>query len=104
MQQKDTLIDAVLEDSGLTLEQLAALCSVEPEWIVRHIEEGLLEIDPLPQQPNEWRFSSTCLLRVRRIVVLERDFEAVPELAALVADMQEELDTLRRRLRRAGLE
>ena len=102
MQQQDTLIDAVLEDSGLTLEQLAALCAVEPDWIVRHIEEGLLE--PLPHSPTQWRFSSTSLLRVRRIVVLERDFEAVPELAALVADMQEEIDALRRRLRRAGLE
>lgn len=102
MQQQDNLIDAVLEESGLTLEQLATLCAVEPEWLTRHIEEGLLE--PLPQHQNEWRFSSASLLRVRRIVVLERDFEAVPELAALVADMQEEIDTLHRRLRRAGLE
>ena len=102
MQQQQTLVDAVLEEGGLTLEQLAGLCSVEPEWLVHHIEEGLLE--PMPQQHQEWRFSSTSLLRVRRIVVLERDFEAVPELAALVADMQEEIDALRRRLRRAGLE
>jgi chaperone modulatory protein CbpM len=35
---------------------------------------------------------------------LERDFEAVPELAALVADLLEEMDALRTRLRRAGLE
>jgi chaperone modulatory protein CbpM len=34
---------------------------------------------------------------------LERDFDAVPELAALVADLLEEMDTLRARLRRAGL-
>lgn len=100
MQAQDTLIDAVLE-SGLTLEQLAAICAVEPEWITRHVEEGLLE--PLPQQ-TEWRFSSAHLMRVQRIVSLERNFEAVPELAALVADMQEEIDELRRRLRRAGLE
>jgi chaperone modulatory protein CbpM len=31
---------------------------------------------------------------------IERDFEAVPELAALVADLFEELDDLRARLRR----
>ena len=30
-------------------------------------------------------------------------FDAAPELAALVADMQEELEELRARLRRAGL-
>lgn len=102
MQKQDALIDAILEDGGLTLEQAAALCSVEPEWIVRHVEEGLLE--PIPHPPSQWRFSSTHLLRVRRIVVMERDFEAIPELAALVADMQEEIDKLRRRLRQAGLE
>lgn len=102
MPTQDKFIDAVLENDGLTLEQLARLCAVEPEWIVRHIEEGLLE--PLPHPRSKWRFSSTYLLRVRRIVILERDFEAVPELAALVADLQEELDTLRRKLRYAGLE
>jgi chaperone modulatory protein CbpM len=35
---------------------------------------------------------------------LERDFDAVPELAALVVDLIEELDAVRARLRRAGLE
>lgn len=102
MQQQNILLDAELENDGLTLNQVAALCAVEADWLLRHIEEGLL--DPLPQHQNEWLFSSSSLLRVQRIVVLERDFEAVPELAALVADLQEEIDSLRRRLRRAGLE
>jgi len=102
MQLQNNLIDAELEDNGLTLEQLATICAVEPSWISRHIEEGLLV--PLQQQQTEWRFSTAHLMRVRRIVVLERDFEAVPELAALVADMQEEIELLRRRLQRAGLE
>jgi len=104
MQTPENLIDAVLEDSGLTLQQLATLCAVEPEWIAWHVEDGLLDPLPLPQRQTEWRFSSAHLVRVRRIVSLERNFEAVPELAALVADMQEEIDDLRRRLRRAGLE
>lgn len=34
---------------------------------------------------------------------IERDFDAVPELAALVADLLEEMDELRVRLERAGL-
>jgi chaperone modulatory protein CbpM len=33
---------------------------------------------------------------------LERDFDAVPELAALVADLIEELDELRARVHSAG--
>lgn len=94
-------IDAILEEHGLNLQQLAALSSVDCEWISQHVEEGLLT--PC-EHGGEWRFSSATLLRVRRIANIERQFEALPELAALVADMQEEIDHLRRRLKRAGLE
>ena len=48
----------------------------------------------------QWRFSSASLARVRRLRALERDFDAVPELAALMADLLEELDVLRARMRR----
>jgi chaperone modulatory protein CbpM len=34
---------------------------------------------------------------------LERTYDAAPELAALAADMLEEIDRLRARLRRAGI-
>jgi chaperone modulatory protein CbpM len=34
---------------------------------------------------------------------VERDFDAAPELAALMADLLEEVDELRTRLRGAGL-
>lgn len=101
MSQALSPLDAVLEEHGLTLQQLTSLGEVDLEWVSRHIAEGQLA----PQRHGgEWRFSSAMLLRVRRIAALERDFEAVPELAALVVDMQEEIDGLRRRLRRAGLE
>ena len=45
-----------------------------------------------------WRFSAAAILRARRMRDLERNFEAVPELAALMADLLEELDCLRARL------
>jgi chaperone modulatory protein CbpM len=35
---------------------------------------------------------------------VERNFDAGPELAALVADMLDEIDLLRGRLRRAGID
>jgi len=34
---------------------------------------------------------------------IEKSYDAAPELAALVADMLEEMDALRARLQRAGL-
>jgi chaperone modulatory protein CbpM len=51
-----------------------------------------------------WRFSGVSLLRARRMRQLERDFDAVPELAALVADLLEEMDTLRAQTRRCGMD
>jgi chaperone modulatory protein CbpM len=51
-----------------------------------------------------WRFSGTSLLRARRMRQLERDFDAVPELAALMADILEELDILRAQLERSGMD
>lgn len=101
MHKEEILTGCLLEDSWLTLEQVAAACMVEPEWLVRHLEEGL--IPHAEGIAGTWRFSGASLLRARRMRQLERDFDAVPELAALMADLLEELDAMRARLRRAGL-
>ena len=100
MTERDVVIGIALEEACLTLEQLASACSVEAEWIVQRVDEGLL---PMAQgSRTEWRFSPGELRRARRMRQIERDFEAVPELAALVADMLEEMDELRARLHRGG--
>ena len=101
MRADDILIGSLTEDTWLTLEQVAAACPVEPAWLLRHLEEGLFP--NAESVAGVWRFSGAALLRARRMRQLERDFEAVPELAALVADLLEEVDDLRGRLRRAGL-
>jgi chaperone modulatory protein CbpM len=96
MIEDDVLNGCLLEDSWLTLEQISAACTVEPEWLLRHLEEGLF---PRAEcVAGVWRFSAGSLLRARRMRELERDFDAVPELAALMADLLEELDLLRTRL------
>lgn len=102
MYDEDILIGSLLEDTWLTLEQVAAACTVEPGWLLRHIEEGLFP--HTASVAGVWRFTSASLTRARRMRQLERDFDAVPELAALVADLLEELDGLRARVRSAGLE
>lgn len=96
MRDDDVLIGCLLEDSWLTLEQVAAACSVEPGWLIRHIEEGLFP--HTESVGGTWRFSGAALLRARRMRELERDFDAVPELAALMADLLEEMDALRARI------
>ena len=95
MYSDEVLIGTVVEESWLTLEQVASACSVEPEWLRIRIEDGLLP--GAASVSGTWHLPGKCLLRARRMRQLERDFEAVPELAALVSDMLDELDALRRR-------
>ena len=99
MRDDEVLTGSFMEETRLTLEQVAAACAVEPQWLA-HIEAG--EFPHAASAAGVWRFSSACLLRARRLHQIECDFDAAPELAALVADMLEEMDALRARLRRAG--
>ena len=101
MSEEEILTGSIEEEACLTLEELCAACALEREWLVRRVEEGLFPVSGTIAA--EWRFSSAGLARARRMRGIERDFDAVPELAALVADMLEEMDELRTRLRRAGL-
>jgi len=102
MSEDEILAGTLLSETALTLEELACACSVSTTWVVQHVQEGAFRVSGAGA--SEWRFGSRDLGRARRIRALERDFDAAPELAALVADMLEELDALRARLRRAGLE
>ena len=89
--------DTELLGDMLSLAQLARCCSVSTEWLSTHVEAGVL----LPQDgggADEWRFTSATLVRVRRIVQLERTYDADPQLAALAADLMEEVARLRRQL------
>ena len=98
MQDDDILYGDPLEEPCLTLEEVAALCAVAPEWLADRVESGLLPATG--GAATQWRFTSTAVLRVRRMRDLERNFDAIPELAALVADLLEALDATRARLLR----
>ena len=95
-------IAVLLDDAQLTLDELCISCAVSREWIIEHVRAGVLLAEPDPD-PGRWLFSSEDMLRTRRLHGLERDFDANPELAGLVADLFDELERLRARLRRAGL-
>lgn len=97
MRDNEILIGSLMEDSWLTIEQTAMACAVDPDWLLRHIQDGLF-----PQAESVagiWRFSAASIRRARRMRAIECDFDAVPELAALVADLLEELDQLRSKAR-----
>ena len=93
--------EEILEGACLTLEQLCAAAALERNWLIRHVEEGLIPASG--SVIAEWRFTAVHVVRARRMHDIERTYEAAPELAALVADMLEEMDELRDRLRQAGV-
>jgi chaperone modulatory protein CbpM len=88
-------------DLQLTLDELCRLGAVTPQWVAEHLEAGLIEAASAEREG--WQFDVTSVERVRCIARLERDFEAVPELAALVADLQDEIAQLRAQLKRLAL-
>lgn len=95
-------IALLLDDAQLTVEELAASCTVSRDWVIEQVRAGVLPAEP-DAAPEAWSFSGHELLRARRLRALERDFDAVPELAGLVADLFDEIERLRMRLWRAGL-
>jgi chaperone modulatory protein CbpM len=92
----------VRERDALSLEEMVEACGAETAWIVELVEIGVLS--PVGRDEAAWRFGALDLLRARRLGRLARDFEASTEAAALILDLLDEIERLRARLRRAGME
>ncbi len=93
------IIEGPTDEPGLTLDELCRACAVSAEWVGERVSAGLLA--PRAEAgaaAAQWRFDAAVLLRVRVMRRVERDFDAVPELAALVADLEEEIRRLRARV------
>ena len=56
--------EEILEGACLTLEQLCAAAALDRDWLVRHVEEGL--IPAAGTLVAEWRFSAVHVARARR--------------------------------------
>lgn len=95
-------IALLLDEARLSLDELAMSCTVSREWVIEHVQSGVLSAAS-GTDPAQWAFTGRDLLRTRRLFELERSFDANPELAGLVTDLLDELERLRTRLRRAGL-
>lgn len=91
----DNILLATLCEEHLPVERIAALCGVDHDWLLRRAADGLLP--DIPPSERTWLCSTALLQRVRRMRRIEADFDAVPELAALVADLLAELDDFRTR-------
>lgn len=103
MTRDEILSGDVLDEVTLSLDELARACAIEPQWIVERVTTGIL-CGALEGEPSCWTFVSADLARVRQLVAVERDFDANPELAALVVDLIDEVRVFKARLKAAGLQ
>lgn len=96
-------VQGALDEVWLDLADLCRLAGVTEIWVRERWADGLLTPDDMPAMET-LRFDADGLHRVVRMASLERDFDAVPELASLVIDLEQELAALRTRLRRLGFD
>lgn len=94
MSRPESPFELLLESAWLDLDGFCRAAAVPPDWVQARVDAGLLSVE---------RLDAVLLHRVRRLQCLERDFDAVPELAALVADLEDEIRRLRRQLSARGL-
>ncbi|HOL38653.1 MAG: MerR family transcriptional regulator [Proteobacteria bacterium] len=95
--------DPIADDAAaLTLTELARALALAPDWVVERVQAGLIEAGGVSAHasPAEWRFEAVVVRRVRSMWHTEHCYDAAPELAALVADLEDEIDALRRRVAR----
>lgn len=100
---QEILTGSVIGDEGvLSIEELARACRAEAQWIIELVAVGVLA--PQGSEASAWRFRAADLRYAVRIARLQRDFGASMEAAAVMLDLLDEIERLRARLKRAGLD
>jgi chaperone modulatory protein CbpM len=95
--EDQALSGAIFEESALlTVKDLSRMCAVDERHIVEFVEEGVLNV--VEVNAAEWHFTGAALRRTRRALRLERDLEINLAGVALVLELMEEVERLRREL------
>lgn len=86
-------IDVLGEDVLLDAAELARACDADAAWIEALVAYGVL----LPARPGAMVYSAVAAGRLRKARRLQRDFELNPPGVALVLELLDEIERLRRR-------
>ncbi|MFG5777477.1 MerR family transcriptional regulator [Comamonas sp. J-3] len=92
----------ILDDGALDAATLARACHRSVEWVQARVVDGVITPSTGTRSTaalTSWRFSSTAIVRARRVAQLEHMYDADPQLAAMTVDLMEEVLELRRKLR-----
>lgn len=84
------------ERMTVTLTEVCEICSVREEQVLELVDHGIAD----PEDPRRRTFSGGAVARLGRALRLQRDLGVNAAGAALALDLMEEIESLRRRLRR----
>lgn len=94
MQNKTLSGELIGSETTLTIRELCRACSQRTEWILELVDEGVLE--PQTGSQQDMVFSAVELRRARTAMRLQRDLGVNLAGIALILDLLEEVDTLRK--------
>jgi chaperone modulatory protein CbpM len=89
----------LLEGEVLRVEEMARLCCVTTDWLTARIEQ---EVIHAVQRDGAYYLSSATVIRVQQVFKIEQTYDADPQLAALVADLVQEVRYLRQQLNQSN--
>lgn len=81
------------QDIYLSFSEIVSASDCEPEWVLSLIEESVIIVDGEPQRAT---YSGAQLTLLRRAQRIRRDFDASAAATALILELLDELETLRR--------
>jgi chaperone modulatory protein CbpM len=87
------------DDIDISLCEICQTCGVTAEHILDMVDEGIIA-PQAGKSPRQWRFSGKAVTRVQITLRLQRDLRVNLASAALILDLLEELQELRRLPRR----
>ena len=83
---------------ALSLQDLCRFCHADEDWVIELVEYGVLE--PKGTQVESWRFRGANIVRAKKARRLNRDLGINAAGVAMVIELLEERDEIRRRLSR----
>ncbi|MFC2752649.1 MAG: chaperone modulator CbpM [Cardiobacterium sp.] len=81
------------QDIQLSYHEIIRACGDDADWLVRIIEADIIHVSGDPQAAT---YSGYQLARIRRAHRISRDFEASAPATALILQLLDELDELRK--------
>ncbi len=86
----------VVDDEEISLMQLSRICHLPPEFVVKLVEEGILEPDG--ESASSWRFSFSVVERVKTVARFQHDLHVNLAGAALALELLDRIDALQAQL------